>query len=142
MDAVVAKITGASGKTEAVVFDVSAITVTVHSIDLSLLRKHLVVYLSRLAPARWLDPGCQPPVPSNLRVKSNFPSRIKPILPVQSPLKKYSDFPKAQITLSPQPSTPLEGRIAIVTDAGLDAMAASGASDESVLLADGEVVWS
>ena len=38
--------------------------------------------------------------------------------------------------------TPLEGRIAIVTDAGLDAMAASGASDESVLLADGKIVWS
>jgi hypothetical protein len=44
--------------------------------------------------------------------------------------------------LYPQPSTPLEGRIAIVTDAGLDAMDAGGASDESVLLADGEVVWS
>jgi hypothetical protein len=38
--------------------------------------------------------------------------------------------------------TPLEGRIAIVTDAGLDAMDASGAKDESAQLADGEVVWS
>ena len=40
------------------------------------------------------------------------------------------------------PSTSLKGRIAIVTDAGLDAMDASGASDESVLLADGKIVWS
>jgi hypothetical protein len=79
---------------------------------------------------------------ANLRVKSNFSSRIKLILPVQSHLKKYSDFPKSQITLYPPLSTPLEGRIAIVTDAGLDVMDAGGASDESVLLADGEVVWS
>jgi hypothetical protein len=42
----------------------------------------------------------------------------------------------------PQPSTPHEGRIAIVTNAGLDAMDASGAKDESAQLADGEVVWS
>jgi hypothetical protein len=84
----------------------------------------------------------RPKRPTDLRVKSNFSSRISVICPVQPYLKKYSDFPKAQITLYPQPSTPLEGRIAIVTDAGLDAMDASGASDESVLLADGEVVWS
>jgi hypothetical protein len=36
----------------------------------------------------------------------------------------------------------LKGRIAIVTDAGLDAVAASGASDESALLADGKIEWS
>jgi hypothetical protein len=77
-----------------------------------------------------------------LRVKSNFPSRIKLILPVQPRSKKYSDFQKSQITLYPPSSTPLEGRIAIVTDAGLDAVAASGASDESALLADGKIVWS
>jgi len=77
-----------------------------------------------------------------LRVKPNFVSRINVIWVVQSHPKKYSGFPKPQITLYPPPSTPLEGRIAIVTDAGLDAMDASGASDESVLLADGEVVWS
>ena len=80
--------------------------------------------------------------PTNLRVKSNFSSRIKLFLPVQSLAKKYSAFPKPQITLYPPSSTPLEGRIAIVTDAGLDAMDASGASDESAQLADGEVVWS
>jgi hypothetical protein len=83
-----------------------------------------------------------PRTPADLRVKSNFLNRINVICPVQSPSKKYSGFPKSQITLYPQPSTPLEGRIAIVTDAGLDAMDAGGASDESVLLADGEVVWS
>ena len=79
---------------------------------------------------------------ADLRVKSNFLSRINVIWVVQSYLKEYSDFPKSQITLYLRTSTPLEGRIAIVTDAGLDAMAASGASDESALLADGEVVWS
>ena len=78
------------------------------------------------APTRWLDPGCRPS-PTELRGKSNFLSRIKLFLPVQSLAKKYSGFPKPQITLYPPPSTPLEGRIAIVTDAGLDAMDASGA---------------
>jgi hypothetical protein len=82
------------------------------------------------------------PRPADLRVKSNFSSRIKLFLPVQSLAKKYSGFPKSEINLYPQPSTPLEGRIAIVTDAGLDAVAASGASDESALLADGKIVWS
>jgi len=82
------------------------------------------------------------PRPADLRVKSNFSSRIKLFLPVQSLAKKYSDFQKSEISLYPQPSTPLEGRIAIVTDAGLDAVAASGASDESALLADGKIVWS
>ena len=62
--------------------------------------------------------------------------------PVQPPLQKYSDFQKTQISVELPPSTPLEGRIAIVTNAGLDAMDAGGACDESVLLADGEVVWS
>jgi hypothetical protein len=77
-----------------------------------------------------------------LRQKTDLSRRIKPILPVQSHPKKYSDFPKPQITLYPPPSTPHEGRIAIVTDAGLDAMAASGASDESAFPADGKIVWS
>ena len=36
-----------------------------------------------------------------------------------------------QISVLVPPSTPLEGRIAIVTDAGLDAMDADGATDES-----------
>jgi hypothetical protein len=82
------------------------------------------------------------PSPNKFALKSNFFNRIKLFLPVQSLAKKYSGFPKPQITLDPPPSTPHEGRIAIVTDAGLDAVAASGASDESVLLADGKIVWS
>jgi len=95
-----------------------------------------------------------------LRLKSNFLNQIKLFLPVQSRLKKYSGFPKPQITFITQPSTPLEGRIAIVTDAGLDAMdaAASGVkrdgragfatrerSDGALTngaAAYGEVVWS
>jgi hypothetical protein len=56
-------------------------------------------------------------------------------------LQKYSDFPKRQITLTTSPSTPHEGRIAIVTDAGLDAMDAAALLTNSAK-ADGEVVWS
>jgi hypothetical protein len=56
-------------------------------------------------------------------------------------LQKYSDFQNTQISVEPPPSTPPEGRIAIVTDAGLDAM------DADALLtngadADGKAVWS
>jgi hypothetical protein len=42
----------------------------------------------------------------------------------------------------PRCLVPLEGRIAIVTDAGRDAVDARRASDESAGFADGEVVWS
>ena len=52
-------------------------------------------------------------------------------LPVQPLLQKYSDFPKTQISLYPLPSRPTEGRLAIVTDAGRDAVDADGAKDES-----------
>jgi hypothetical protein len=65
------------------------------------------------------------PVP--LRAKSDFLSRINVIWVVQPLLQKYSGFPKPQITFITSPSTPHERRIAIVTDAGLDAMDASGA---------------
>jgi hypothetical protein len=75
-----------------------------------------------------------------LRVKSNFLNRIRLFLPVQPLSKKYSAFPKSQITSYPRPSTPLEGRIAIVTDAGLDAMDAAALLTNSAK-ADGEVVW-
>jgi len=68
---------------------------------------------------------------ADLRLKSNFPNGIKLFLPVQSQPKKYSGFQKSQITPYLPPSTPLEARIAIVTDAGLDAVAARSASDES-----------
>jgi len=79
--------------------------------------------------------------PADLRVKSNFLNRIRLFLPVQSRSKKYSGFPKLQISLYPRPSTPLEGRIAIVTDAGLDAMDAAALLTNGAN-ADGEVVWS
>ena len=120
------------------------ITVPVHSIDLSRLRKPRVAYPARAArwPGGLIRVAGLPARPADLRVKSNFSNRIKLFLPVQSLPKKYSGFPKPQISFITPPSTPLEGRIAIVTDAGLDAMDASGASDESVLRADGKIVWS
>jgi hypothetical protein len=66
----------------------------------------------------------------DLRLKSNFSCWIKLFLPVQSHLKKYSDFQKPQITFISPPSRPTRGALAIVTDAGRDAVDASGASDE------------
>jgi len=60
---------------------------------------------------------------------------------VQPFLQKYSDFQNTQISLYPPPSCPTEGRLEIVTDAGQDAVDASGAKDEGAQLADGEVVW-
>jgi hypothetical protein len=75
-----------------------------------------------------------------LRQKRELFNRIKLILAVQSYLKKFSAFPVGQITFTnlPRP-VPLEGRLAIVTNAGRDA---DGAADERAHLADGEVVWS
>ena len=57
--------------------------------------------------------------------------------------QKYFAFAVGQIisTSSPRP-TPTEGRFAIVTDVGLDAVDAGSAADERAYLADGEVVWS
>ena len=51
-------------------------------------------------------------------------------LAVQSLLQKYSDFPKTQISLYLPLSRPTEGRLAIVTDAGRDAVDVVGALDE------------
>jgi hypothetical protein len=77
-----------------------------------------------------------------LCLKRNLLSRINVIWVVQSRLKKYSCFRSAQITFI-SPAVPSHrGALAIVTDAGRDAVDASGASDESAQLADGEVVWS
>ena len=44
--------------------------------------------------------------------------------------------------LYPSPSRPTEGRLAIVTDAGRDAVDAEGAVRRTALDVDGEVVWS
>jgi hypothetical protein len=49
--------------------------------------------------------------------------------------------PPNQRHIPPRP-VPKEGRLAIVTDAGRDAVDASSAADERAHLADGEVVWS
>ena len=64
-------------------------------------------------------------------------------LPCPVPFAKIFPFPPdPNQQYIPRRPVPREGRFAIVTDAGRDAVDASGASDESVLLADGEVVWS
>jgi hypothetical protein len=62
---------------------------------------------------------------------------------LSSPVFKKIPLPAhPKSNLHPLPSRPTEGRLAIVTDAGRDAMDAGGAEDESAGLADGEVVWS
>jgi hypothetical protein len=72
-----------------------------------------------------------------------LPDRLSRNFRVQPPREKFLAFAVGQITFtnSSRPAS-LEGRLAIVTDARRDAMDASGASDESALFADGEVVWS
>ena len=50
---------------------------------------------------------------------------------VQPLLQKYFCFSEMKIKLYDSPSRPTEGRIAIVTDAGRDAVDANGAFDES-----------
>jgi len=60
---------------------------------------------------------------------------------VQPSAQKYSDFPKTQITLFSWPSCPTEGRFAIVTDAGQDAVDVEAPITNGAD-ADGEVVWS
>ena len=66
-----------------------------------------------------------------LRQKRELFNRIKLILAVQSCLKKFSAFPVGQITFTnlPRP-VPLEGRLAIVTNAGRDAVDAAAQQDE------------
>ena len=63
-------------------------------------------------------------------------------LPVQSPSQKYFHSLLTQITcISLAVPSHTEGRFAIVTDAGRDAVDAGGALTKA-LAADGEVVWS
>jgi hypothetical protein len=83
-----------------------------------------------------------PTAPADLRVNANFLKRIKLICLVQPSLKKDSGFPKSQISSISAAVPPHRGALAIVIDAGRDAVDAGGAEDESVLPADGEVVWS
>jgi hypothetical protein len=50
---------------------------------------------------------------------------------VQPHLKKYFGFSESKSVVKLPPSRPTEGRLAIVTDAGRDAVDAGGAKDES-----------
>jgi hypothetical protein len=65
-------------------------------------------------------------IAEGLREKTDFFKRIKLFLAVQSHLQKYFASPVGQIisTNSRHP-TPQQGRIAIVTDAGWDAVDAA-----------------
>jgi hypothetical protein len=62
-------------------------------------------------------------------------------LAVHPLLQKYLRSSPKQITSLVAPSRPTEGRIAIVTDAGRDAVDAKAALTNGAD-ADGEVVWS
>jgi hypothetical protein len=66
--------------------------------------------------------------PCALRTKNI--STVKAIWVVQSSIKKYFHSLLTQITCLSPPSRPTEGRLAIVTDAGRDAVDADGAKDE------------
>jgi hypothetical protein len=94
----------------------------------------------RRAPTGWRCPGMT--VSARPRQPDGQITGLSSEVPVQPLLKKYSDFQKSQIALYPPPSRPTRGALAIVTDAGRDAVDASGATDESAWLADGQVVWS
>jgi hypothetical protein len=79
---------------------------------------------------------------NGLRATADLLRRIRLMLAVQSCFEKYSAFAVGQITFtsSPRPA-PTRGALAIVTNAGRDAMDADAPltnGDE----ADGEVVWS
>jgi hypothetical protein len=81
--------------------------------------------------------------PSNERIdQGNLPDGQISKKAVQSLLQKYFAFPVGQIisTSSPRPA-PLEGRLAIVTDAGRDAVDADAPITNGAD-ADGEAVWS
>jgi len=89
--------------------------------------------------------GRRLPFSASLRLRQNaiFPRAFNVICPVQSSPQKYFAFAVGQIIFktSRRPA-PQEGRIAIVTDAGWDAVDAGSATDERAEFADGEVVWS
>jgi hypothetical protein len=77
-----------------------------------------------------------------MRLKTNFLSQFNVILVVQISRKKYSAFRTPQIILaSCVRLVPPEGRLAIVTDAGRDAVDADAPLTNGAE-ADGEVVWS
>jgi hypothetical protein len=74
-----------------------------------------------------------------------LPVGLRAHFAVQPHLQKYKNIlifrrPKSVVYLSP--SRPDRGALAIVTNAGRDAVDAGGATDERTDLADGEDVWS
>ena len=110
-----------------------------------------------IRPRLSADPLGQPA----LRAPGNLLNRINLICPVQSCLQKYFHSRLTQITSISPPFRPTEGRIAIVTDAGRNAVdaAASGACGDrragshrpvsgrrargrQTLFAYGKAVWS
>ena len=78
---------------------------------------------------------CVPVSEGDLPVRLSCKRRVQPLF------EKFPASRFTQISFITPPSTPLEGRIAIVTDAGLDAMDAAALLTNSAK-ADGEVVWS
>jgi hypothetical protein len=76
-----------------------------------------------------------------LRETDDLLSWINVIWPVQSCVQKDSASGVGQITFTTPPSCPTEGRFAIVTDAGQDAVDADAPITNGAK-ADGEVVWS
>jgi hypothetical protein len=75
-----------------------------------------------------------------LRLKTNFPCQFNVIPSVQMERKKYSAFPNSKSLASCARLVPPEGRLAIVTDAGRDAVDADALLTNGAE-ADGEVVW-
>jgi hypothetical protein len=65
-----------------------------------------------------------------LRAWPNLLNWINVIWAVQSPLQKHSVSGLTQIKIITAPSRPKQGRLAIVTNAGRDAVDAVGAFDE------------
>src|SRR5260370_17646785 len=82
----------------------------------------------RPTPAYSVNSGSRPGTISELIIRCAlrawpiFLRRINLFLPVQSHLQKYFRSHPTQITSLVPPSHPTEGRIAIVTDAGWDAV--------------------
>ncbi|THD67064.1 MAG: hypothetical protein E7813_13000 [Bradyrhizobium sp.] len=103
-----------------------------------------IVRRDRQIRLSWRVAKCNP----EMTLEEKFSCGINLILPVgqisktgQASLTKYSDFQNNRISPYPPCLVPLEGRLAIVTDAGRDAVDADGALTNA-LEADGEVVWS
>jgi hypothetical protein len=81
---------------------------------------------------------------------AQFLERIQQICPTGKSRQSLSSSSRKNIVVHFRPKSPLhlflsrphEGRIAIVTDAGWDAMDAGFVKRRMTLLADGEAVWS